>query len=79
MGGHTTVIGFPGLQVDLKRKQTGYCFLKYHVAQFHAVLHIDCEQSHTIIAVSRSNLVFHLKPPLHQCTVVLYIITIHWY
>ena len=61
MGRHTTVIGFPGLQVDLKRKQTGYCFLKYHVAQIHAVLHIDCEQSHTIIAVQDLTLYFTLN------------------
>ena len=42
MGGYTTGIGFPGLQVDLRKKQAGYNLLKnQHVAQIHAAMHID--------------------------------------
>ena len=71
MGGYTTGIGFPGLQVDLRKKQAGYSLLKnQHVAQIHAALHIDFvllpsnSLSHTIIILSsvlRSDLAVHLK------------------
>ena len=72
MGGYTTGIRFPGLQVDLrKKKQAGYSLLiNQHVAQIHAALHIDFilltsnSLSHTIIILSsdlRSDLAVYLE------------------